>query len=69
MLEALNEPFKLFAGSRAALGLTVSLPGSGKDCVLGLPPKKRTQECVFLAGLPLGLSAKGYATVKIRYPA
>jgi hypothetical protein len=32
--EALNDPFKLSPGSRAALALTVSCPGSRKDCVL-----------------------------------
>jgi hypothetical protein len=32
--EALSDPFKLSAGPRAALALTVTFPGSGKDCVL-----------------------------------
>ena len=32
--EGLNDPFKLSPAPRAALALTVSLPGSGKDCVL-----------------------------------
>ena len=32
--EALSDPFKVFPGPRGALALTISLPGSGKDCVL-----------------------------------
>ena len=31
--EALNDPFKVFPGSRGALALTIALAG-GKDCVL-----------------------------------
>jgi hypothetical protein len=48
--EALNDPFKLSPGSRAALALTVSLPGPDKDCVLPyihlLYIKRQDQEIV-----------------------